>query len=65
MKLKINMREKERIKRILNKIEKIWNKHPDLRFGQLLINLGIVEDSFRVWNNEDNVLEEYLNGVKW
>jgi len=65
MKLKINMREKERIKRILNKIEKIWNKHPDLRFGQLLINLGIVEDSFRVWNNEDNVLEEYLKGVKW
>jgi len=65
MKLKINMREKERIKRILNKIEKIWNKHPDLRFGQLLINLGIVEDSLRVWNNEDNVLEEYLKGVKW
>ena len=55
------MRDPKRIKRILELIEKIWDKSPDQRFGQLLINCGIVDDSLRVWNNEDNTLEEYLN----
>ena len=30
------MRDKKRIKRILKRIEKIWNKYPDLRFFQLI-----------------------------
>ena len=59
------MREKARIKRILKLIEKHWNKNPDLRFGQLLINLGIADDSIRVWTNEDEGLEEYLTKFKW
>ena len=56
------MREIGRIKRILGLLEKIWLKQPDTRFGQLLINLGIVIDEFRLWNNEDDGLEEFLNG---
>ena len=32
------MREKERIKRICEKLEKVWNKVPDQRLGQLLEN---------------------------
>jgi hypothetical protein len=32
------MRDPKRIKRILNKIEECWNKYPDFRLGQLLIN---------------------------
>ena len=58
------MREKARIKRILKLIEKHWNKNPDLRFGQLLINIGIADDSIRVWNNEDDDLEDYLKILK-
>ncbi len=54
------MRDKKRIKRILNLLEEHWNRAPDYRFGQLLINLGIAEDSMRLWSNEDNGLEEYL-----
>lgn len=54
------MRERARIKRILNLIEELWNKSPDQRFGQLLINLSVVEDSILVWNNEDDGLEEHL-----
>lgn len=53
------MRERARIKRILNLIEELWNKSPDQRFGQLLINLSVVEDSILVWNNEDDGLEEH------
>ena len=30
------MRDPERIKKVLAEIEKIWEKYPDLRFGQLI-----------------------------
>jgi hypothetical protein len=58
------MRDKKRIKRILKAIEKLWMKVPDMRFGQLLINLGVVDDSLRVWQNEDDGLEEFLKEFK-
>lgn len=54
------MRDEKRIKRILKLIEKLWSEHPDSRFGQLLINLNIVNDDLRVWSNEDDSFEEYL-----
>lgn len=54
------MRDKKRIKRILKILEDIWEKSPDQRFGQLLINLGIVKDDFITWKNEDDLLEKYL-----
>jgi len=58
------MRDKKRIKRILNELERIWNASPDMRFGQLLINLRIVDDSFRVWDMDDTTLEKALNKSK-
>ena len=57
------MRDPKRIKRILKLIEKLWNKSPDQRFGQLLINHGIVDDSLIVWNNEDDELEKFLKKI--
>lgn len=33
------MRDPERIPKILNEIEKIWQQYPDLRLGQLVLNL--------------------------
>jgi phage gpG-like protein len=36
-----------------------WKKAPDQRIGQLLINLGMLEDSIKVWvDEEDNILRE-------
>ena len=40
------MREPERIDRILDKIRVIWKRNPEMRFGQLLINLCVIEDTF-------------------
>lgn len=54
------MREKARIKRVLHLLEELWLRYPDSRFGQLLINLNIVNDDIRLWNQEDVDLEEYL-----
>lgn len=34
------MRDPKRIPKILKALQKIWERHPDLRLGQLLLNLG-------------------------
>ena len=56
------MRDKRRIDRILKLLRKIWMKDPDMRFGQLLINVGIVPDDWRLWGMEDNYPETMLKG---
>jgi len=55
------MRDIKRIKRILKQLEYIWSKNPDQRFGQLLINYNLCNDSFSTWNFEDNELEKFLD----
>lgn len=57
------MRDSKRIKRILEKIEKLWNKVPDQRLGQLLINYGCYPDVLSLWNFEDDDFEKVLNEV--
>jgi hypothetical protein len=54
------MRDPERIKKILALIEELWNKEPDLRFGQLMINLGAFPDFPFLWNMEDDKWEEWF-----
>ena len=50
------MRDIKRIKRILNLIEEYWN----MRFYQMMINLGLIEDNVRIWRIEDDYLEKLL-----
>lgn len=33
------MRDKKRIKVILERLEKVWDEYPDLRLGQLILNV--------------------------
>ena len=40
------MRNKKRIKTILRALETLWNKHPDQRLGQLLLNYVLKEPIF-------------------
>ena len=37
------VRRQQANQEILRNIEEMVNKHPDLRFGQILVNLGIIE----------------------
>lgn len=55
------MRDEERIDRILNKIKTAWKKNPDMRLGQLLINLCIIPDDYTTWSMEDGDIEEYID----
>lgn len=57
------MRDPARIRRMLEQIRQIWQRHPDLRLGQLIENAKVASglhadaDTFNV---EDNRLEEGL-----
>jgi uncharacterized protein YihD (DUF1040 family) len=63
------MRNKKRIKRILKLIEKLWNKYPDQRLGQLLENYVFTQGkrgdktSAMMFNQEDDETENQLK--KW
>ena len=53
------MRDKNRIKPFLERLEKVWNKVPDWRFGQLMCNVlnSMRKDPFYV---EDDKMIEYF-----
>jgi hypothetical protein len=58
------MRDEKRINRILRILEEIWDRNPDQRFGQLLINLGVVKDDFSTLHVEDDLMEQHLMKIK-
>ena len=53
------MRNPERIRPFLDKIAEAWERYPDLRFGQLVMD--IVPNSDRLWNCEE---DEFLNRLE-
>ena len=60
------MRPKERIPKLLELIKKEWEKekNQDMRFGQLLINLGVSPDNLQFWNLEDEDIIKHLEKMK-
>lgn len=54
------MRDIKRIPKILKRLEKLWKEHPDLRLGQLILNvhrdpcLYYMEDDQLMINLEKN-----------
>lgn len=50
------MRNPNRIKPFLEEVERLWNKVPDWRFGQLICNIPYNRDPFFL--EEDEFLEE-------
>lgn len=53
----ISQRKKEKIKRIIRLIERIWKKYPNLRLCQLIGNCFESGDNYHI---EDDELEERL-----
>lgn len=47
------MRNPKRIPQLLDRIEELWKQVPDMRFCQLLINLGIITPGTDSWYTED------------
>lgn len=73
------MRDSKRIPRILGKMQQLWEKSPDLRFGQLFYNLehqmfykgipihivqdGLCRAGFDPFHIEDNDFETFLDDL--
>lgn len=55
------MRDPNRIKLLLEKIERIWSYYPDLRFGQLCIAIFDTANSDIIFTMEDDEFDKKLN----
>ena len=56
------MRDPRRIERMVLQLQEIWEKHPDMRLGQLIVNaVRPKEPCPEVYSIEDNVLEHRLD----
>lgn len=55
----------ERINRILEKLQEVWRRHPDLRLAQLLvITSGATQPCPELFNFEDDALLHALEGFE-
>jgi len=52
------MRDPKRIPEILKRLEVVWKKYPDLRLGQLLIDVLHVRNNFLFYIEDDKLIEE-------
>jgi len=46
------MRNPNRIRPFMEWLTKEWEAHPDYRFGQFLINYGIIPDGMAMWQTD-------------
>lgn len=61
------MRSEKRIKPFMKLLTEMWEESPDLRFGQFLINTGLVADDMVTWNSEMldyGISHKYLRGIQ-
>lgn len=57
------MRPKERIRPFMEWLTKQWENNQDLRFGQLLINMGLAPDGMKLWGmdtSDYNISHKHL-----
>jgi hypothetical protein len=57
------VRDPARINRILAKLGAYWKAYPDLRLGQIVVNLTPGRDETRTFNIEDTSLEVELDAT--
>ena len=55
------MRDPKRIPKVLAELQKLWEQYPDLRLGQLLVNLPFDGDPFFI---EDDEMIKFLQEVQ-
>lgn len=51
------MRDPKRIPIILAELQKIWEKQPDLRLGQLIFNAGFSNDAPLFYCEDESLME--------
>jgi uncharacterized protein YihD (DUF1040 family) len=64
------MRDPTRIPRILARLQAVWEKHPDMRLGQLIVNAAgvdpfYIEDEKLAYMIEEFDARSASKGPKW
>jgi len=55
------MRDPKRIERMLKQLDKAWHAFPDMRLGQLILNITRCENTSDLWNLEDDQIEQRID----
>ncbi len=57
------MRDIDRIPSIIARLQRVWQRHPDLRLGQLILNVAESNDSARIYYASDLDLIVAIEGL--
>jgi len=55
------VRDPERIARMIQQLASAWHAFPDMRLGQLVLNITRAETTSDLWNLEDSQIEKLLD----
>lgn len=55
------MRDPKRIDRVIEQLTLAWHAFPDMRLGQLILNITRVETTSHLWNLEDDTISKLLD----
>lgn len=55
------MRDPKRIERMIEQLESAWHALPDMRLGQLVLNVTRAANTSDLWNLEDDQIEQLLD----
>lgn len=55
------MRDPKRIKKVLQILRQYWEAHPDLRLGQILVNMA---DDSTYYMEDDELVERIIKALK-
>lgn len=55
------MRDQKRIERMIERLETAWHAFPDMRLGQLVLNITRAANTSDLWNLEDDQIEQLLD----
>lgn len=58
-------RDPERIDRVIEKLRVLWKTCPDMRLGQLLVNVAPRSEPNPLFHIEDDLWEQYIDNPPW
>jgi uncharacterized protein YihD (DUF1040 family) len=58
------VRDPARIDRMIEKLRQHWHRNPDIRLGQLVVNLGRDQPMVSTFHIDDDVIERAMDAAR-
>jgi hypothetical protein len=65
MRRRIPARDKRRIEKVLGLLDSKWKEVPQMRFGEMLIEIGLIKEDLHTHKRLDVEVIDYLKKFKW